>query len=45
MRKKDLLAQNTELFDRITEAQLKISELKKEIANRDTEIDGLKREI
>lgn len=45
MRKKDLLAQNTELFDRITEAQLQISELKKEIANRDTEIDELKEEI
>ena len=45
MRKKDLLAQNTELFDRITEAQLQISELKKKIANRDTEIDELKKEI
>lgn len=45
MRKRDLLSQNTELFDRIAEAQLQISELKKEIANRDTEIDELKREI
>lgn len=45
MRKKDLLTQNTQLFDRITEAQLKISRLKSEIEKRDTEIDELKKEI
>ena len=45
MRKKDLLTQNTQLFDKISEAQLQISSLKKEIAYRDKEIDGLKKEI
>lgn len=45
MRKKDLLAQNTQLFDKITAAQLQISSLKKEIENRDGEIEELKREI
>lgn len=45
MRKKDLLTQNTQLFDKISEAQLQISSLKKEIADRDIEIDGLKKEI
>ena len=45
MRKKDLLTQNTQLFDKISEAQLQISSLKKEIENRDTEIEELKKEI
>lgn len=45
MRKKDLLSQNTQLFDKITEAQLQITELKKEIASRDTEICDLKKEV
>ena len=45
MRKKDLLTQNTELFDKMTEAQLKISSLEKEIGKRDAEIDELKNEI
>ena len=45
MRKKDLITQNTRLFDKITVAQLKITELKEKIANRDAEIDGLKKEI
>ena len=45
MRKKDLLTQNTQLFDEISEAQLQISSLKKEIADRDREIEGLKKEI
>ena len=45
MRKKDLLTQNTQLFDKISEAQLQISSLKKEIENRDGEIEELKREI
>lgn len=45
MRKKDLLTQNTQLFDKISEAQLQISSLKKEIADRDTEIGELKKEI
>ncbi len=45
MRKKDLLTQNTQLFDKISEAQLSISRLEKEIEKRDTEIDGLKKEI
>ena len=45
MRKKDLLAQNTRLFDEITAAQLRITELKEEIASRDAEIDELKNEI
>ena len=45
MRKKELLTQNTQLFDKISEAQLQISSLKKEIENRDTEIEELKKEI
>ena len=45
MRKKDLITQYTRLFDKITVAQLKITELKEKIANRDAEIDGLKKEI
>ncbi len=45
MRKKDLLTQNTELFDRVAEADLQISHLKKEVENRNNEIDALKKEI
>ena len=45
MRKKELLTQNTQLFDKISEAQLRISSLEKEIENRDTEIEELKKEI
>lgn len=45
MRKKDLLTQNTELFDRITAAQLKISSLERELERRDDENARLKNEI
>lgn len=45
MRKKDLLEQNTRLFDKVTEAQLQISSLKKEIEARDAEIYELKNEV
>ena len=45
MRKKVLLTQNTQLFDKISEAQLQISSLKKEIENRDTEIEELKKQL
>lgn len=45
MRKKDLLEQNTRLFDEVTEAQLQISSLKKAIEARDAEIYELKNEV
>lgn len=45
MRKSEMLKQNTELFDRLTDAELKITALKKEIAERDGRITELKSEI
>lgn len=44
MRKSEMLKQNTELFDRLTDAELKITALKKEIAERDSIISSLKAE-
>ena len=45
MKKSEMLKQNTELFDRLTDAELTITALKKEIAERDSRITELKSEI
>lgn len=45
MKKSEMLKQNTELFDRLTDAELKITALQKEIAERDGRIVELKSEI
>ncbi|MGN0451842.1 MAG: hypothetical protein ACI4FN_07020 [Acutalibacteraceae bacterium] len=45
MRKSEMLKQNTELFDRLTDAELKINALQKEITERDGIITELKSEI
>ena len=42
MKKSEMLKQNTELFDRLTDAELTITALKKEIAERDSRITELK---
>lgn len=45
MKKSEMLKQNTELFDRLTDAELTITALKKEIVERDSRITELKSEI
>lgn len=45
MKKSEMLKQNTELFDRLTDAEFKITALKKQIAERDGVISELKNEI
>ena len=45
MKKSEMLKQNTELFDRLTDAELTITALKKDIAERDSIITELKSEI
>lgn len=45
MRKKELLLQNTQLFDKLTVYEMQIAKLKEELAKRDKLINEQKAEI
>ena len=45
MRKKELLLQNTQLFDKITMYEMQISKLKQELAKKNAEIEELNKKI
>ena len=45
MRKKELLLQNTQLFDKLTVYEMQISKLKQELAKKNTEIEQLNKKI
>ena len=45
MRKKELMLQNTQLFDKLTIYEMQISKLKQELAKKNTEIEELNKKI